>query len=247
MGNFNIKKMKLVHGILTLVFPVLLFSQNKIIIPKGGMIVFQSKEIITDKGLYVNSMKEFKKEMLSGIEEEVVLERLTSGIKTDSVQLKEIVGLMEENLSSFFEIKNNVQYRHEFKGNIINNSHSFEGEVYEENTIDIRAGMNMEYYSYNEIFDLREFKNETKKINGYDCFKVTYSYKEESGLDFNDFLSGYINHRELWVTEKIKCVYHPVINDRQILEKYYPLDISERSDAIKGCEIKYSLVSIEIN
>ncbi|WP_296151641.1 hypothetical protein [uncultured Flavobacterium sp.] len=240
--------MKLLYIITAIILPTVLFSQNRTIVPLLGTIVFNSKEIITNEKLYAISLKEFKKGMMEGIEEEVILERLTSGIKTDSVQLKEAMEMAEENLSILFEIKNNMQYRHELKDNIINSIQSFNGEVLENNIIDTKTGMkdNIEYYSLNKVVDLREFKNERKKINGYDCFKITYSYREESISGLNDFLSGYINHRELWVTEKIKCAFHPVINDRLILEKYYPLEITEHSDAIKGCETKYSLVNINI-
>ncbi len=240
--------MKLFHIITAIIIPTILFSQNKTIVPKIGTIVFNSREIIIDEVLYQNSMKEFKKKMLAEIKEVAELESSSTDMKTDSIQIKEALQMIDENLSIIFEMKNNLQYRHEFQGNIINSIQNFNGEILEENTIDTKTAMkdNIEYYSLNKVIDLREFKNERKKINGYDCFKITYSYKEESSSGLNDFLSGYINHRELWVTEKIKCAFHPVINDRLILEKYYPLEITEHSDAIKGCETKYSLVNIII-
>jgi len=241
--------MRIIYSMILFLFSCALFSQNKTIVPQSGTIVFSSKEIITDQALYTASLKAFKKKMLAGLEEEIILERLTFGMKTDAIQLKEAVNMVEENISSVLEIKNNFDYRHEFNGSIIKSYQTFGGEVLEENVINTKTGMknNTEYYSYNEIFDLHEFRNEIKKVNGFDCYKVTYSYKEESSSGFNDFFNGYINFREMWVTEKIKCAFHPVVNDRLILEKYYPLEISNRSDAVKGCETKYSLVSIEIN
>ena len=162
--------MKLLYIITAIILPTVLFSQNRTIVPLLGTIVFNSKEIITNEKLYAISLKEFKKGMMEGIEEEVILERLTSGIKTDSVQLKEAMEMAEENLSILFEIKNNMQYRHELKDNIINSIQSFNGEVLENNIIDTKTGMkdNIEYYSLNKVVDLREFKNERKKINGYD-------------------------------------------------------------------------------
>jgi len=240
--------MKLLYIITAILIPTILFSQNKTIVPKSGTIVFTSREIIIDEALHQNSMKEFKKKMLAEIKEVAELERSSTGMKTDSTQIKEALQMIDENLSSIFEMKNNLQYRHEFQGNTIHSIQSFNGEILEEKTIDTKMAMkdNTEYYSFNKVVDLREFKNERKKINGYDCFKITYSYKEESSSGLNDFLSGYLNHRELWVTEKIKYAFHPVINDRLILEKYYPLEITEHSDAIKGSETKYELIKLEI-
>ena len=72
-----------------------------------------------------------------------------------------------------------------------------------------------EFYK-NEIIEISEFKNEIKTINGFKCFKVIYSFNsQEKSFDFNNFS---MNNRELWVTEEIKCNYHPVINDIEILE-----------------------------
>ena len=55
-----------------------------------------------------------------------------------------------------------------------------------------------------------------------------------------------MNNRELWVTEEIKCNYHPVINDIEILEKYYPLEIIEYSNDIKGVLTSYKIETLEL-
>jgi hypothetical protein len=55
------------------------------------------------------------------------------------------------------------------------------------------------------------------------------------------------NIRELWVTQEIKCNYHPVINEEEILNKYYPLEIIEYSDEIKGQKTTYKIESLDIN
>lgn len=240
--------MKLLYIITAIIIPTVIFSQNKTIVPKSGTIVFYSKEIITDKVLHASSLKAFHKKMLASLEEEIVLERLTSGMKTDSLQLKEAVKMVEENISIVLAMKNNLDYHHEFNGSIINSYQSFNGEVLEENSIDTKTGLkdSLDYYSFNEIFDVNEFRNEIKKVNGFDCFKVTYSYKEESSSVFSDFFTGYTNYREMWVTEKIKCAFHPVVNDRLILEKYYPLEINEYFNVLKGYVKKYELIKLEI-
>ena len=98
----------------------------------------------------------------------------------------------------------------------------------------------------NEIIKLIEHKNETKLINGYACFKVVYSYKEPAS-EFDFFENVITNTRELWVTEGIKCNYHPLINESEILEKYYPLEIIEYSDDLKGFRTTYKVATIKIN
>jgi hypothetical protein len=40
--------------------------------------------------------------------------------------------------------------------------------------------------------------------------------------------------KELWVTENIKSLYHPVLKYKTILQKYYPLEISESIEEMNG-------------
>jgi len=52
---------------------------------------------------------------------------------------------------------------------------------------------------------------------------------------------------ELYVTDKIRCKYHPYFNYRSILENYYPLEIIERDNLIEGVEVQYKLIKLDIN
>ncbi|MBP6039165.1 MAG: hypothetical protein KA523_03085, partial [Flavobacterium sp.] len=105
---------------------------------------------------------------------------------------------------------------------------------------------NNEYFEFdkNEIIKLTEYKNETKLINNYKCFKVIYSFNtKENSFDFNNFS---MNNRELWVTEEIRCNYHPVINEIEILDKYYPLEVIEYSNEIKGTITTYKIETLKL-
>ena len=70
---------------------------------------------------------------------------------------------------------------------------------------------------------------------------MKYQYKDDSDPELEMLSTITTSTRELWVTESIKSLYHPVINDFQILEKYYPLLIIQYSDEIKGFQTEYKL------
>lgn len=77
---------------------------------------------------------------------------------------------------------------------------------------------------------ITEFREDTKIINGYLCFKVIVSPKEK-----DKDLQG----AELWVTDRIKCRYHPLINHKQVLRKYYPLEIVIRDEVDENNNVVY--------
>lgn len=108
-------------------------------------------------------------------------------------------------------------------------------------------------YSYDKIIKLEEFKNEIREINGFKCFKVLLEYKSgenaDEGLDDQDYIS-FVNStkqtKELWVTENIQSLYHPVLKYKSILEKYYPLEISEFSEAMNGIKTMYVIDEFDL-
>lgn len=72
-------------------------------------------------------------------------------------------------------------------------------------------------------YELVEYRNETKNILGYKCFKVIMRNKKkqnESRLIIYDF--------EMYVTEDISINYSPISRYKEILEKYYPLEIIKK-------------------
>ena len=91
-------------------------------------------------------------------------------------------------------------------------------------------------YSGNTIHDLKVLKEHTKMIRNYKCFKVIYTYSENNtaDVDFSAFMGNFKVTREMWVTSQIKAMLHPIINDQEILSKYYPLEIIETSEMSKG-------------
>lgn len=107
-------------------------------------------------------------------------------------------------------------------------------------------------YSFDEIIKLEEFRKEIREINGFTCFKVMLEYK--SGLNenegFDEDYASFVNSKkltkELWVTEKIHSLYHPVLKYKSILEKYYPLEISEFTEAMIGFKTMYVIDDFDL-
>ena len=209
------------------------FSQNKTIAPTSGAIVFIKEEKIYDKDLYLKSFKELKPKMKKAMMDEIYIERLTDGKKIDTILLKSEV---EKRLEAFEMMlpliingsKEEIKFYNEFNKDIITKYYTIDGELIKSKIIINKTTSEIkdEYDEYveieeNDIIKLTEFRNETRVINGFNCFKVVYSYKA-SNKEFDFFTNAISNIREIWVTQDIKCNYHPVINEIEILKKYYP-------------------------
>lgn len=247
--------MKFLYSIFLLLSSIA-FSQNKTIVPTTGTIVFVKEENIFDKDLYIKSFKELMPKMKEKMKEEIYLERLIDGKKTDTLLLNSEVEKMVQNFEMMLpfiieEPSQKIKIHHEFNLDTITKYYSIDGEInnliYINRISNEAKNENNEYVEIekNEIIKLTEYKNETKLINGFKCFKVVYSFKS---LDNSfDFTNSSLNIRELWVTEEIICNYHPVINEIEILEKYYPLEILEYSDEIKGIITSYKIETLKLN
>lgn len=245
------------HVVLIFIISNAIFSQSKTIVPKSGTIVFSKEELFLDRELYLNSMKELLPKNRKVIEEQIYLERLSDGKKTDTAALKYEVNKMIQNFEMMLplivdEPKQNIKFYNEFKGDTINYYTSIDGYSTNEKiinrhlgTITNNDGVNIELVP-NNIINLTEFRTETKLIKGSKCFKVIYTFKQAETLNFDLFLTSIINIRELWVTDTINCSYHPVIVENEILKKYYPLEIIEYSEEIKGFIVSYKLVEFNI-
>ncbi|WP_294284761.1 hypothetical protein [uncultured Chryseobacterium sp.] len=108
---------------------------------------------------------------------------------------------------------------------------------------------NLQNFSKNTILKISEDKKNKKIIKGYDCYKVIYEYKENNENaddDYSKYAENTIYQQEMWVTDKIKSLYHPIVFDKAILEKYYPLEILETQNDIRGFERRFRLEKIEL-
>lgn len=236
------------HIKIVILLPIAVFSQNRTIVPKSGTIVFESKNIVTDEKIYDDSFKDFKVYITTALKEEM--------IKTDAiigVTYPSDMETLEITFNTFFPLNDKTRtykYFQEYDNAIVHHIKTLNDDIVDELSINIETGLtddfleDYDYYSRDTITEIKEFPQEIKIINGYKCFKVIYFLKEDRSSIFDR--SGYIDYRELWVTDKIKCAYHPVISDKLILEKYYPLEINEYFNVLKGYVKKYELIKLEI-
>ena len=110
-------------------------------------------------------------------------------------------------------------------------------------------------YEFEEAENLliKEFRNQTKMIQELECFKVIVSYTKilEGFMDnefpeFNSLLQNQEIQMEMWVTERIKTPYHPIVKNRDITEKFYPLEIVLKNSNSQGMIFHYLPVGLII-
>ena len=232
------------------------YGQNKTIVPVSGTIVFVKKDSIKDQKLHIQSFRDLQPKFIKALKEEIYLERLTDGKKTDTTQLNKMAVELAKAYEFVLTEKDDriLKYHCIYENEKISKFLEVNGSEYDliyinskTNTIIDKNNQSVDYENLqSEIIDLKEFKNEIKIINGYSCYKIVYQYKITSESDFEQLSKITTNKRELWVTDKIKSLYHPVINDFQILERYYPLKIIEYSDELKGFQTYYTLEKFDL-
>ncbi|WP_271769008.1 hypothetical protein [Aquimarina algiphila] len=101
-------------------------------------------------------------------------------------------------------------------------------------------------YNYRNTHDfcITEYRNDTKVIHGYNCFKILLEINNPVPIakELPRVKEKYI----MYVTEEIIFKYHPIIRYKEVLEKYYPLEVIETSDLIEGYEKIYTLTEMTL-
>lgn len=230
-------------------------AQNKAIVPKLGTIVFNCKMDIINQELFDQSKKDYQKEFLKDMKESTIIERRIARIPVDTFKINQVIKANEASFAQLFNstliADDNVKFCLEYQDKIVKKykiRNDLEEEVLEINAKTRRFEGDDEFFEYseNEIKEVKEFKTQTKSINGYSCFRVVYTFSEPELSEYSNLISSYTYTREMWVTEKIKSNFHPIINDREIIKQYYPLEILEYSDMIKGVRKMYTLEMVSI-
>jgi len=104
---------------------------------------------------------------------------------------------------------------------------------------------NLKYnFNSNKDAKIQVFRDSIKRIQSIDCFKVLVIEKESRSFDninFQDLNHNNYIYTEMYVTESIQSIYHPLIVDKEILNKFYPLELKKYSDLLKGVEVNLSI------
>ena len=105
---------------------------------------------------------------------------------------------------------------------------------------------------------LEEYRDTTKIIEGIECYKVSLNYtyltkemykaqlpQEDDDEFFFQLFGSMMQNKEInmemWVTDKIKSIYHPILKVKEINEKYYPLEIEMKSSDSEGVLYLYTI------
>lgn len=273
-----VKKHKLIAILILLSFNINV-AQNKVIVPTTGTITFKEKETIYDSLAYKEGTKKMMVSMLKknlessfpkGEElDTLLISQLLSQFSEGDSLIDSLISDNSKNDISytmvfykdsidFFKTSNETLIGSHKKINLISSpeprlryKESIEKLIRFDETGNDIGFEDYDYtYSNNKILEIKEFRNETKTINGFHCFKVVYNYQIDAmdkEDDLADFMKNYPQTKETWVTESIKSLFHPVINDKEIIEKYFPLEIKAYSDSIKGIETYYTLEQLTLN
>ncbi len=236
------------------------FAQQKIIRPKRGELVFVSVNIKENKELLEQTMKENQRQLVTQ-----VLAAKEKGGEIDSATLKRAKGLDSIQLFGLGITEDPTTYHHIYEDSLIRSYQSNNGDIIGDYTLidqkkstfvmQAKIDRSMIYiqpepyvYVKNKDIAITEFRNQRKNIQGYDCFKVIYKYKidGEDG-DLPPALANEFQTTEFWVTEKIQSLFHPVCREKEILVKYFPLQIIESSPFFKGMITAKTLKSITIS
>ncbi|MCY1662677.1 hypothetical protein [Chryseobacterium sp. SL1] len=186
-----------------------------------GEIVFRETSIITNKKLFDESLKTAKENFKESLIKSLLKEEENTGKEKE---IEEMCNLSADALEMIYTEDSTEMYVYKFEDNL-------------------------QDFSKNIILKVSEDKKSKKIIKGYDCYKVIYQYKENNehaDEEYKIYAKNTIYRREMWVTEKIKSLYHPIVFDKIILEKYYPLEILETQSDIKGFERRFKLEKIEL-
>lgn len=240
---------------------IICFAQQKRAIPIKGEIIFSSSSIIPDSSFFVKFLKESQNRLVNHL-----IKKL--GYNDSNIDTTEILSLMGSHISpNMFAEKKDHHFLYKYKGNSIE-SHQTDGKQKsskfsiidpKKSTItdidvfgDDTVATDPITFSYTRIKEenLQELRNEKRIINGYECFKVIYTYKIDF-LEDEDYLEVISNNEQstatYWVTEKIQSLFHPVCKENSILKKYYPLEISYNDAFHKGLTTIYKLKSINLS
>lgn len=230
--------MKFLYFLIAIFVHTICFSQNNVFDFKK--IAFVKKDSITNLKEYKNAVYNEKTDFLGVAYTEEDKKKM---IASDSLYSQKEL----DKLTTIF-------YYNKINDSII--ERSTDKDPYSDSSIFINTKIGREFYDYpyppNDFsfkipfeniknLKIQEFKNEKKNVKGVECFKIKTSYttinifdkkNEFPGLKILDIIVEF--ESEMWVTTKIKSIYHPAFKVKEILEKYYPLEIKEQAYAKKG-------------
>ncbi|UPQ80066.1 hypothetical protein M0M57_04340 [Flavobacterium azooxidireducens] len=230
-------------------------------------IVFK-KSTTNDKDLLSKSMKDFNEKLIvelkNSITEEIKEQNQDSNLEEINQKIDSLNPFLEMVSSELF-ISNNEFNHFRFQDSLIVSYVTINNKIHgdyriinrNKNTFHYLAKIDSTttYYNYTPYkyrdekgLIINEFRNEKKIIQGIECFKIVVRAQDDIGNEeMPDFFQNLTTEYTMYVTERIKCSFHPVVWYKIILDKYYPLEIEESNEVLKGSVIKYELEKLVLN
>ncbi|TCC94281.1 hypothetical protein EZ428_05760 [Pedobacter frigiditerrae] len=241
-------------------------AQKLVIHPKKGEIHFTSKTIIKDQQAFDNAINQKREKLVEALLS--TFNGVYDSAIVDSNFLKRVKSEMKDQPFKVEDFDYHQVYLDTIIKSYITNADTLVGDytvisikkstfvIHAEKDVlkTVTSSEDFAFSKNNEVM-IQEFRKERKVINGYNCFKVIYKYKidfsdveEVDGVDILGILGvDQINTTEFWVTEKIQSLFHPICKEKEILEKYYPLEILQETSFFKGMKMFYTLKSISLS
>ena len=221
---------------------------------KLGNVTYTRQSKIIDTTAFNKTSSIFAKNMIDSLKSQLITSKIKSGEDTSGINAatESFENLMFQEVFKTETLETHIdEFQKDKIVNFVIEDQGNKRERFNFNYADhlVYNGFNSEeiedYFESEEIISLKEYKTENKLIKGYNCFKVTYLYREKfDGTEFQ--MPAMIMERELWVTDKIIAPFHSIIRSQQILSKYYPLEITEKMSKVDGFETKYLVENISL-
>jgi len=224
------------------------FFSQKLEIKKINEITFSGKTKTIDKRKAVKSMDMFFGKLLEEMPKEITdsINTKAEYLNIEKLSDKEIDEFYKEfedtNIAEYYIIKpmnqNIIEYCHKSYDKVMNvwynNCDEIDLKKNISKNLNINTTKKLEYLNPTNLKIIENTKI-TKKISDFDCFKVILTYEDEKNNT---------TKYEMWVTKQIKLLYHPIINIKQVLENYYPLELISSDTMFNGINYELKTESI---
>tara|TARA_R110000868_G_scaffold144520_1_gene363766 strand:+ start:535 stop:1320 length:786 start_codon:yes stop_codon:yes gene_type:complete len=254
--------LKVVLLVLTTSFTITKYSKT----PKSGIIVFEKKGTITNIKNFNTSLEDFSDSYIKNIKTSILLEREKDSMPVNFDELEMLLSFSKINLKKSYLDQfesDSLFYYHKYQDSLIIEYEKVGANIIGDYTVIYRNSETFNklskkdsttFYLTKESYVfineknliIQEYKEDSKVIFGYKCFKIVLIVKEENenDLEYNQAFKNYNEIYECYVTEEIKSKFHPIIKYKSLLKKYYPLEIKKKYSMLKSAEINYKIESI---
>lgn len=236
-------------------------------IPKQGEIAFVKEISIYDKIAFETSINVLVDDFAILLKKQVIKEKEMNFEEVDENEIDMLIGLSKSSMRGFFKkmyTNEKVYNYHKYQDSLIISYRKVDnhivgnyrainkntGEFYTLSKLDSTSLNSPKAVAeYREELNPRieEYKDVTKTINGFNCFKVVFTVSEKIDDIFEEEEYDVYTTYVLYVTDEIRAKFHPVFDYETVLEKYYPLEISETLGGIEGVETTYTLDEFTLN